>query len=146
MKVNVKNMSQIQRYEARFSSLSAFFLASAPSVADTENLEETGNGVMESLSPLSFHYRTEEGHPCAISLDGDTLTVKRGFSEMRFTKGTTTTFIYRTGYGEIETEAFTDGISLAERGGKWLLSLSYYARMGDVMQKNSMRFILTPTV
>lgn len=144
MKIKVKHMSQIERYEGFYPSLSSFLLSAKPRVADKESLEEIGEGELTSLAPLSVCYRTEEGRPCSLSLEGDTLLLRRGLSEMRFEKGKSTAFLYRTGYGEIETEAFTDALSLAEREGKHLLSLSYYARMGDMIQRNSMRFVLTP--
>ena len=144
MKIKVKHTSQIERYAEGFSCLSSFLLSARPQASDTERLEETGKGEMMGVSPLSVTYRTEEGYPCALSLADGCLSVRRGLTEMRFEKGRTTSFLYRTGYGEIETEVFTDALSLTERDGRWLLALSYYARMGDVIQKNTMRFLLTP--
>ena len=107
-------------------------------------MEETGRGETDGASFFSVSYRTAEGHPSHLSLVGDTLSLRRGLSEMRFEKGTVTAFTYRTGYGEIETEAFTDELSLKEKDGRWLLSLSYYARMGGMVQRNTMRFVFTP--
>ncbi|MBO7170067.1 MAG: DUF1934 domain-containing protein [Clostridia bacterium] len=144
MKITVKHMSQIERYEGGFSALSTFLLSAKPQVADVERLEEQGTGELTATSPFEVAYRTEEGHPSSICLTENTLFFRRGLSEMRFEKGNVTHFAYRTGYGEWDTEVFTDALSLTEREGKWLLSLSYYARMGDVVQKNTMRFIFTP--
>ena len=137
-------MSQIERYEGDFSSLSAFLLAAKPQVADVERMEEQGVGELLTSAPFEATYRTEEGHPSSLSLTENVLLFRRGFSEMSFEKGGVTRFTYRTGYGELDTEVFTDLLSLTEREGKWLLSLAYYARMGDVVQRNTMRFIFTP--
>ena len=144
MKILVRHSSKIERYEGEFSSLSAFFLSAHSSVSDTERLEEMGRGEMAVMCPFTVSYRTEEGRPSTLSLADDCLSFRRGLSEMTFEKGSVTSFVYRTGYGEIETEVFTDALSLKEKDGKWLLSLSYYALMGGMVQKNSMRFVFTP--
>ena len=119
-------------------------LSVKPLASDTERLEETGRGEITEMGPFSVAYRTEEGHPSSLSLTENLLSLRRGLSEMRFEKGGITRFTYRTGYGEIETEVFTDALSLKEKDGKWLLSLSYYARMGGMVQRNTMRFVFTP--
>lgn len=144
VKITVRHTSKIERYEGTFPSLSAFFLSQHPLVADTERLEEGGRGETADTSFFSVSYRTAEGHPSFLSLVGDTLSFRRGLSEMCFEKGKFTSFTYRTGYGELETEAFTDALSLKEKDGRWLLSLAYYARMGSMVQRNTMRFVFTP--
>lgn len=145
MKIKIKHTSRIERYDSRFPSLSAFLLSADAVATDEERLEENGVGEVTASLPFRVYYRTEEGRPCAVTYEKGYLAVKRGFSEMRFEKGRTTSFLYQTGYGEIETEVYTDALSLTEKEGKWLLSITYYARMGDMVQKNSMRFIITPT-
>ncbi len=145
MKIKLKHTSRIERYDSRFPSLSAFLLSAGAVAVDEERLEENGVGELTSSVPFGVYYRTEEGRPCTVTYEKDRLTVRRGLSEMRFEKGRVTSFLYQTGYGELDTEAYTDALSLTEKEGKWLLSITYYARMGDVVQKNSMRFIITPT-
>ena len=143
MKIRVKQSSLIERYEERYGSLSAFLLRAAPLPADSERVEEEGRGELLSLSPFSLSYRTDEGRPVSLLWEGDGLTVKRGFSEMCFKKGGSTAFTYRTEYGALEIKAFTDGITLKEKDGSYLLTLSYYSLIGDMMQKNTQRFLIT---
>ncbi len=142
MKIRVKQSSLIERYEEAYGSFSAFMLRAAPLPADSERVEEEGTGELLSLSPFSISYRTAEGRPVSLCLDGARLTIKRGFSEMVFEKGANTAFSYRTEYGTLEIKAFTDGITLKEKEGTFLLRLVYYALLGDMMQKNTLRFLI----
>ena len=143
MKIRVKQSSLIERYEGTYPTLSAFMLRATPLPADSERVEEEGRGELLSASPLSLSYRTEEGRPVSLFYEGERLTVKRGLSEMIFQKGETTVFPYRTEYGTLEIKACTDGITLKEKEGAFLLTLSYYALLGDMMQKNTLRFLIT---
>ncbi len=145
MKIKVLQRSTITRYAGRFSSLSALRLCPAPRVEDRERGEQEGHGELRfGENGLSFTY-TEEGTGIAVTVQkaGDALTVTRGGALLSFRLGAQTAFSYRTAYGEVPMEVYTEQLTLREREDATLLTLVYSAVLGDMAQKNEMRFKIT---
>lgn len=145
MKIKVLQRSFITRYAGSFSSLSALRLCPTPRVEDTEGSEAVGCGESRfGENTLSFTY-VEEETKISVTLKkaGDTLTVTRGGAQLRFCLGESTAFSYRTAYGEMPMEVYTEKLTLQEREGATLLTLIYSAVLGGMAQKNEMRFKIT---
>jgi hypothetical protein len=78
-----------------------------------------------------------------VEKEGDRLTVTRGGGSLVFRAGCHTAFEYRTMYGTLPTEAYTEELSVQEKGNTKLLTLVYIAVLGGMAQKNEMRFKIT---
>ena len=145
MKITVLHRSDITRYAGDFASLSAFRLHPSPVIADREENEQSGGGEMQRKGDsISFFYVEQESHiTVRVTVAKDEMTVTRGGAGLSFRTGTATTFSYRAAYGELPMEVYTEQISLREREGAMLLTLVYYAVLGDMAQKNEMRFKIT---
>lgn len=145
MKIKVLQRSVITRYAGSFSSLSALRLCPTPRIEDTEGSEAVGYG--ESCfgeNAFSFTYVEEETKiSVAVKKTGDTLTVTRGGAQLCFCLGESTAFSYRTAYGEMPMQVYTETLTLREREGATLVTLVYSAVLGDMAQKNEMRFKIT---
>ena len=144
MKAKVLQRSRITRFHGTFSSLSAFLLSPAPVVADTESADVRGEGTL-SLSEhgLFLTYKEESGITVSVEKTDNTLTVKRGGATLLFRMGERTAFDYVTAYGMLPMEAYTEELSLQEKGSTRLLTLVYTAVFGGMTQKNEMRFKIT---
>ena len=145
MKVKVLQRSRITRYEGSFPSLSAFLLCPNPSLSDSETAEIRADGALTRLGDdVSLTYKEREsGVRVSVEKRGDTLTVARGGGTLSFTRGARTAFEYRTSYGTLPTEAYTEDITLQEKDNSCLLTLVYTAVFGGMAQKNEMRFKIT---
>ena len=146
MKTEVLQRSLILRYDGEYGSLSAFRLAPAPRVADRESgdIRGTGDIVLQGADDLTLSYKEEEsGITVTVKKAGDRLTVTRGGAELFFVLGSVTSFSYRTAYGVLPTEAFTEQLSLQRKGKTALLTLVYTAVLGGMAQKNELRFKIT---
>ena len=145
MKVKVLQRSRILRYDGSFSGLSAFLLCPSPVLADSETADIRGDGEMtQAGADITLTYREEEsGASVTVEKKGDTLTVMRGGARLVFRLGEKTAFTYRTAYGELPTEAYTDALTLQKKGSAMLICLSYVAVFGGMAQRNEMRFKIT---
>ena len=145
MKAAVLQRSKITRYEGGFASLSAFLLTPSPTLADVETADVRGMGSFTpSEDGFTLTYREEEsGITVAVKKTGDALTVTRGGGVLTFRLGARTDFVYRTLYGTLPTEAYTEEITVQEKGSTRLLTLVYTAVLGGMAQKNEMRFKIT---
>lgn len=145
MKANVLQRSRILRYEGEFSDLSAFFLCPSPQVCDSETSEIRAVGTLALAEDgLTLSYREEEsGISVLLQKTGDEITIKRGGAMLVFRVGKKTDFVYRTAYGEIPTEAYTEEITMKGKDNTFLLTLTYTATLGGMAQKNEMRFKIT---
>ncbi len=99
----------------------------------------------ESETPSLYVKSTEEENGIRVSVEkkGDAVTVTRGGSTLAFRRGARTAFDYRTAYGILPTEAYTEDITWQEKGSTRLLTLVYVAVFGGMAQKNEMRFKIT---
>lgn len=145
MKAKVLQRSKITRYDGTFSSLSAFLLSPAPSVVDTESADGRGEGTLSLADDVfSLNYKEEEsGIAVSLEREGDAVTVKRGGATLMFRMGKKTSFDYRTAYGVLPMEAYTEEVTLQEKGNIRLFTLVYTAVFGGMAQKNEMRFKIT---
>ena len=145
MKVKVLQRSRIFRYDGSFSGLSAFLLCPSPQLADSETADIRGEGELtQNGEDITLTYREEEsGVSVAVEKKDETVTVTRGGARLIFRLGEKTAFTYRTAYGDLPTEAYTDAISVQRKGGAILVSLSYVAVFGGMAQRNEMRFKIT---
>ena len=145
MKAKVLQRSRITRYDGSFSSLSAFLLAPVHTECDVETADVRAEGVfLNTEEGLSLTYKEEEsGVSVKVEKRDDTLTVTRGGAVLSFRLGATTSFVYNTLYGTLPMEAYTEEITLDEKGNARLLTLIYTAVFGGMAQKNEMRFKIT---
>lgn len=145
MKASVLQRSRITRYGGSFPSLSAFLLSPSLTPADVETADVRGSGTFTpSDGGFALNYREEEsGISVTVTKSGDTLTVTRAGGTLTFRIGARTAFEYRTLYGSLPTEAYTEEISVQEKGSTRLLTLIYTAVFGGMAQKNEMRFKIT---
>lgn len=94
---------------------------------------------------MTLTYKEEEsGVTVTVEQTRDTLKVTRGGAVLDFKTGARTLFDYRTAYGVLSTEAYTESVTLKEMGSTRLLTLVYTAVFGGMAQKNEMRFKITP--
>lgn len=116
-----------------------------PTPSDVEMADVRGDGHLTSENhTFSFSYREEEsGVAVQVENKENGLTVTRGGAVLAFRLGECTAFPYRTAYGTLPMEAYTEEISLQERGSTRLLTLVYIAVFGGMAQKNEMRFKIT---
>lgn len=145
IKARVLQRSRITRYDGNFSSLSVFLLSSAPKVTDTETADACGEGTFSFAEhSFSFRYKEEEsGITVAVEKTGNSITVNRGGATLLFRMGEVTAFDYRTAYGVLRMEAYTEEVTLKEKGNTYLLTLVYIAAFGGMAQKNEIRFKIT---
>ena len=145
MTVKVLQRSRILRYGGSFSSLSAFLMCPSPTLADQESAELRGEGSLTQRDGgLTLSYReAESGVSVSVEKSENALTVTRGGAVLSFRLGEKTAFTYRTAYGSLPTEAYTDALSVQKKGDTLLLTLSYIAVMGGMAQRNEMRFKIT---
>lgn len=146
MKAEVLQRSLILRYDGEYGSLSALRLSASPTVVDreTNDLRGVGEVVFRGSEDLTLAYGEEEsGIRVTLEKAGDRLTVTRGGTELRFELGSATAFSYRTAYGTLPTEAFTEQLTLQKKGTTALLTLVYTAVLGGMAQKNELRFKIT---
>ena len=142
MKATVLQRSRITRYDGTFPSLSAFLMSPSPVAIDTETADARGDGAFTLRSEgFVLTYKEEESHVSVkVEKAGDTLTVTRGGGTLVFRVGARTAFDYRTLYGTLPTEAYTEELSVQEKGSTRLITLIYTAVFGGMAQKNEMRF------
>ena len=145
MKATVLQRSRITRYDGGFASLSAFLLSPNPTFSDVETADMRGNGdFIPTDGGFVLTYKEEEsGFTVRVEKDGDRLTVTRGGGSLVFLAGGRTAFEYRAVYGTLPTEAYTEELSVQEKGNTKLLTLVYTAVLGGMAQKNEMRFKIT---
>ena len=145
MKAKVLQRSRITRYDGNFSSLSAFLLCPSPVSTDTETEETCGAGtLLLEADGMTLTYREEEsGVTVTVEQRSNSLTVTRSGAVLTFQVGARTLFDYRTAYGILSTEAYTESVTLKEKGNTRLITLVYTAVFGGMAQKNEMRFKIT---
>ena len=145
MKAEILQRSSILRYDGSFTSLSAFLLCPSHTTADTESGEIRAHGTLtRTEEALLLEYREEEsGIRVCVRQEGDSLTVTRAGACLSFRAGEQTSFVYKTAYGALPMEAYTQKITLTEKGRTLLLTLIYTAVFGGMAQKNEMRFKIT---
>ncbi|MBE6656154.1 MAG: DUF1934 domain-containing protein [Ruminococcaceae bacterium] len=145
MKAKVLQRSKITRYDGSFPSLSAFLLCPQPTALDEETADVRGEGAFtvtgEDVS--LFYKEAESGFSVIVAKMGDAVTVTRGGSVLVFRCGARTAFDYRTAYGILPTEAYTEDVTLQRKGSTYLFTLIYIAVFGGMAQKNELRFKIT---
>lgn len=145
MKAQILQRSVILRYEGEYADLSALRLAGTLRILDRETSDARGEGdVSFCEEDITLSYREEEsGMTVALKKEGDRLEIRRGGAALSFAVGCKTSFVYRTAYGSIPTEAIAEQITLQRKGRTALLTLVYTAVLGTMAQKNEMRFKIT---
>ena len=146
MKAEVLQRSLILRYEGEYTNLSALRLSSNLRVADHEAGDVRGHGEVAFLgeNDLSLSYREEEsGMTVSLKKEGERMEIHRGGAVHTFCLGGMTSFVYRTAYGSLPTEAITEELSLQRKGKSALLTLVYTAVLAGMAQKNELRFKIT---
>lgn len=145
MKATVLQRSRITRYDGTFSSLSAFLMSPSPVPTDTETADVRGDGAITLQNDdFVLTYKEEESRVTVkVEKAGDTLTITRGGCLLTFRVGARTAFEYRTPYGTLPTEAYTEELLMQEKVSTRLVTLIYTAVFGGMAQKNEMRFKIT---
>lgn len=146
MKADVLQRSLILRYAGEYKSLSVLRLSGALMEADRETSDARGKGevTFSESGDVNLSYReAESGVTVSLKKEGDRLEIRRAGAELVFLRGEATSFLYRTAYGTLPTEAITEEISLIKKEHSALLTLVYTAVLGGMAQKNEMRFKIT---
>lgn len=137
--MNIKFHSSILRYKGSYASLSAFLLCPLPEETDKEEVRSSSVGRFEGdASSFTLSYQEEDGVKASLSYHDGVLCFSRGATEAVFEKGKTTSFSHFAGYGTLLHTAYTLRLDVAEREGKYLLTLSYLAHISGMVQKNTM--------
>ena len=146
MKADVLQRSVIHRYAGAYPSLSALRLAGSLTEEDRETSDARGRGevTFSDAGDVALSYReAESGMTVSLKKEGERLEIRRGGAVLVFLRGEATSFVYRTAYGSLPTEAITEELLLIKKEHSALLILVYTAVLGGMAQKNEMRFKIT---
>lgn len=136
--------SSITRFEGSYPSLSAFLLTPLPQEADKESMQLCAEGAVSfQADGCTASYREEDGTAVRLSLQNGTFTFVRGATRAVFPQTGMTSFSHQTGYGALTVDAYTLRLDLQEKNGSYLLTLSYLAHIGGMVQKNTMKWKFT---
>ena len=136
--------SSIIRFEGSYPSLSAFLLTPMPEESDKESMQLSAEGKF-FVAPDSFSasYQEEDGTNVRLSLEKGTLSFSRGATHAVFPSSGSASFLHRTEYGALTVDTYTLRLELQEKNGSFLLTLTYLAYIGGMVQKNMMKWKFT---
>jgi len=116
-----------------------------PEQSDTETMQISAKGTFSGdENAFSLAYTEEDGTHVSLHYDAEGgLEFRRGVTNTTFVRGKTTVFSHWTGYGMLEIEAYTTRLDLMEKNGSYLLTLTYFSHISDMVQQNTMKWKLT---